>query len=395
MPHIKVKPFETHSIDALLMKDDRFVFRALSQRACEGKHEELIGLHYEGETFVLQIKKRAESYLIKPDSISRPLDVNRIKRALALFAELLGLTIMHANIALSSEKHVLAETANKRIRDFEAPVFSREKIAIEVGFGSGRHLLYQAAQHPDTLFIGIEIHTPSAQQVLKQIALQGIENIWIVNYDARLLLEMMPSNSCSDIYVHFPVPWDKKPHRRVISERFLQESLRVLVPQGRLELRTDSDNYYRYALETFSAAPKTHFTVEKNSEIAITSKYEDRWRAQEKDIYTVTVVCENFSERKVIDFDFDFDAQKLKTPSVERFPTKSAVYDGFFIHFEKCFVMQSEKGLLVKVSFGSFDRPEHKYLLLQGGAARYYPQDPVKTETNYRAHQQIGEYLYG
>ena len=392
---MKVKPFETHRIDTLMKRDDRFVFRALSQRACEGEQDELIGLHYEGDTFVLQIKKRTGHYLIKPDSISRPLDVNRIKRALALLAELLGLTIVHANIALSPQKHALAETANKGIRDFEAPAFSREKIAIEVGFGSGRHLLYQAVQHPDTLFIGIEIHTPSAQQVLKQIALQGIENIWIVNYDARLLLEMMPSNSCSDIYVHFPVPWDKKPHRRVISERFLQESLRVLLPQGRLELRTDSDNYYRYALETFSTAPKIYFTVEKNSEIAITSKYEDRWRAQEKDIYAVTVICETLSEHKVMDFDFGFDAQRLQTFSVEQFPTKTAVYDGFFIHFEECFVIQGEQGLLVKVSFGSFDRPEHKYLLLQEDAARYYPQNPVRTETNYRAHQQIGEYVYG
>ena len=57
--------------------------------------------------------------------------------------------------------------------------------------------------------------------------------------------------------------------------------------------------------------------------------------------------------------------------------------------------MQGEKGLLIKVSFGSFDRPEHKYLMLQEGTMRYYPQNPVNTETNYRAHQQIGEYVYG
>ena len=106
--------------------------------------------------------------------------------------------------------------------------------------------MYQASNNPDTLFIGLEIHTPSAQQVLKQIDLQGLTNVWIVNYDARLFLEMIPSNLCEKIFVHFPVPWDKKPHRRVISKDFLLESLRVLKVDGKLELRTDSDNYFEY-----------------------------------------------------------------------------------------------------------------------------------------------------
>ena len=391
MPHIKVKPFDSHTIDLLRKKDERFVFRAVSEK----NSDELIGLHYEGHTFILQIKKRDEAYLVKPESISRPVDVNRIKRALALFAELLKLTILHSNIALSPHRPLLEEHAYKEIKDFENPEFTKEKIAIEVGFGSGRHLLHQAKKHPDTLFIGIEIHTPSVQQVLKQIALQGLENIWIINYDARLLLEMMPSNSCSDVFVHFPVPWDKKPHRRVISPSFLEEALRVLIPEGRLELRTDSDNYYRYALETFGAYPKIHFSVAKNSDISVTSKYEDRWRAQEKDIYTVTVFCQEYSQSREMAYDFGFDMQKLAHLTPALCEQKTTVYEGFFIHFEACFTLQGEEGMLAKVSFGSFDRPEHKYLMFRAGDLSYYPQNPVKTTTNYRAHQQIGEYVYG
>ena len=391
MPHMKVKPFETHTIDLLRKKDERFVFRAVLEK----NGDELIGLQYEGDAFVLQIKKRDEAYLIKPESISRPLDVNKIKRALALLAEMLGLTILHDNIALSPHKPLLEERASKQVKDFENPRFSRDKIAIEVGFGSGRHLLHQAKEHPDTLFIGIEIHTPSAQQVLKQIALQNIENIWIVNYDARLLLEMMPSNSCTDIFVHFPVPWDKKPHRRVISPSFLNEAMRVLAPKGRLELRTDSDNYYRYALETFSAYPKINFTVAKNSDISIISKYEDRWRAQEKDIYTMSVFSEALSADNEMVYDFSFDAAKLKDLTPVLCGEKTAVYEGFFVHFEACFVLQGEEGMLIRVSFGSFDRPEHKYLMFRVGELSYYPQNPVKTMTNYRAHQKIGECVYG
>ncbi len=113
------------------------------------------------------------------------------------------------------------------LKEFENINFSFRDVSIEIGFGSGKHILYQAKKNPHELFIGIEIHTPSAQQLLRQIELQNIENIWVINYDARLLLEMIASNSINRVFVHFPVPWDKKPHRRVISQSFLKEAMRV------------------------------------------------------------------------------------------------------------------------------------------------------------------------
>ena len=390
MPHIKVKPFETEELDRVIRQHPYFTFRAID---LQGKHE-MLGVSYEEEVFMLEIKPKEGALQIKPDSISRPLSVDKIKQVLALLVEILGLEVLYSNIASSSRKPALAEQYNKKIEDFIVPQFTREKIAIEVGFGSGRHLLYQAQRHPDTLFIGIEIHTPSAQQVLKQIALQGLENIWVINYDARLLLEMMPSNSCSHIYVHFPVPWDKKPHRRVISEDFLREALRVLAAEGALELRTDSTRYYYHALEVFSLPPKIDFWVEKNRELAVVSKYEDRWRAQEKDIYTLTVIAREHSEEKQRSYDFLFDGRGL-SPHLEALPTETLVDAGYFVHFERQYRIAGGNNRMVRCAFGSFDKPEHKYLLQQGDGVVYYPQNPVQTKVNHLAHQKIGAFLYG
>jgi len=378
-------------MDAWIARDEKLLFRAVSERS----GDMLLGMHFEGELFLLQVKKKKEDYLIKSDGLTRPLEVNKLKRALLYLAQEAELNVLYANTAFSPSKPSLAEQFSKSIKDFESPAFSGKNVAIEVGFGSGRHLIHQAKKNPDTLFIGIEIHTPSAQQVLKQIALQKIDNVWVVNYDARLLLEMMPSNSCSDIFVHFPVPWDKKPHRRVISASFLSEALRVLAPKGRLELRTDSERYYRYVLEVFSAPGEIHFTVEKNKEIAIRSKYEERWRAQHKDIYTLTVHTDVYSEEARPVYNFAFAAAVTKDPKSLVFPMETQVEDGFFVHYEERFMIVGQEGILVKISFGSFDRPEHKYLMLTDGKARYYPQDPVRTETNYHAHQKIGECIYG
>jgi len=391
VPHIKVKSFDTKSLDRLIDTDEQYEFRAISER---GDYE-LLGVLYEGERFLLEIKKSSDEYLIKPDLLSRPLDVNKIKKMLSLLAADADLEILHSNIALSPSKPKLSEDANKMIRDFEEPIFTKDKVAIEVGFGSGRHLMYQAAKNPDTLYIGIEIHTPSAQQVLKQIKLQNLDNIWIVNYDARLLLEMMPSNSCSDIYVHFPVPWDKKPHRRVISDRFLAESLRVLEVDAELELRTDSDNYYRYALETFSASPKVSFRVDKNLDLAVISKYEDRWRAQDKDIYTLRVVSRLSSEEPSREYDFSFGNIDDGVGQIEKLPSQAIVDDEYFVHFERKYNIVGESSSMVKCAFGSFDKPEHKYIEQRGAVVSYYPNNPVKTEINHQAHQKIGDLIYG
>jgi len=57
-------------------------------------------------------------------------------------------------------------------------------------------------------------------------------------------MELIPSNIVGKVYVHFPVPWDKKPHRRVISTSFIEESRRVLKVGGQLELRTQRYCHY-------------------------------------------------------------------------------------------------------------------------------------------------------
>jgi len=334
----------------------------------------------------------AKATLVKYDKVTRPLKVNILKEALDKVSKELDFKIESSNIAISNAKPALSSEYFKKIEDFEHITFPKEKISVEVGFGSGRHLLYQAKKHPDTLFIGLEIHTPSAQQVLKQIELQALDNIWVVNYDARLFLEMLPSNICEQIFVHFPVPWDKKPHRRVISSSFLDESMRVLNVGGRLELRTDSDKYFWYSLETFFAVPKVEVEVRKNEALEVTSKYEARWRRQEKDIYDVYVKCKETSESKKLNIDFNFNIVKYRKGLEETLPKKAMVLDNYFVHFERMYKIGEER-LLIKCAFGSFDRPEHKYILLEKHGCRYFVSPPVKTMVNYEAHQKMIELL--
>jgi len=396
MPHITVKPFKTSVLKKAKYSETEILFIANDIHS----DDELIAVHREDESFLLHLKKpkisnKSEKFwLLKYDKVTRPLKVNLVKQAISDVSEAFELEVVQSNIRIHPTKVLTSSKYEKNIEDFSNIEFSFESVSIEVGFGSGKHLLYQAQKNPDRLFIGIEIHTPSAMQVLKQIELLGLENIWVVNYDARLLLEMIPSNLCSQIFVHFPVPWDKKPQRRVISASFLKESMRVLKKEGRLELRTDSYKYFWYALDTFlgDKVSKTAVEVRKNEALGVTSKYEARWLRQEKDIYDVYVKSLENSEKRILDFDFSFNNICYKKELLDKITSKPLIFEDFFIHFERIFKIKDE-AILIKLAFGSFDRPEHKFIYMNGKESYYFHSNPVKTLTNYKTHLKIMEYL--
>ena len=390
MPHITIESFNTSKIVLGDYGETKLLF--VSQDLFS--EDEMLGVEIRGETFLLQIKKSDESWLLKYDKLTRPLDVNLVKQAISDISEAFSLEVLNSNININKSRAVLADAYEKGIEDFIDIEFLFESVSIEVGFGSGKHLIYQAQKNPQRLFIGIEIHTPSAQQILRQIELLGIDNIWVVNYDARLLLEMLPSNLMHRIYVHFPVPWDKKPQRRVISKSFLEESMRVLEQNGKLELRTDSYKYFWYALDTFlgDEVTKTSVEVRKNKALEITSKYEARWLRQEKDIYDVYVISAHESKPRVLDFDFSFNSIKYKDNLLEQLPKRAVIFDDHFVHFERAYRV-SQSSILLKLAFGSFDRPEHKYIYMDENGTNYFGSMPVKTLTNHKTHLKIEDFF--
>lgn len=391
MPHLHIESFKPLTFPARCGEVE-FLFQADYQDALEGA---LIATRYKGREFFLLYKNSGTKKFLKSDKITRPSPNFLLKHALLAYAECSGSPIIDSNVDNAPENtHLKTHDALKSIQFF-ANNFPRDReVRIEIGFGSARHLLHQAAANPDVLFIGLEIHKPSIEQVLKQIVIQNLTNIMVLDYDARLFLEFVPSNVVSKIYVHFPVPWDKKPHRRVISETFLQESDRVLSVEGRLELRTDSENYYRFALETFSTPVQSRFEVRKNREIAIVSKYEDRWKKQEKNIYDVTYICEVESPEPDMTGDFSFSSGTIDAAAVDRLSKDTYKCEWGFIHVERTYTL-GENGRMIRLAMGSFDRPESSYVLIENGTARYYPSLPVRSSANLKAHILLDELLHG
>jgi len=390
MPHLHIKEFK--DIEYPQIKDD-VEFNFLATNA-NHKDEKLISVKVEDDSFFLLVKEEESRHLLKTDKLTRPASIYNVHKALLTYASLAELDVLTSNVPTNSKNiHLEEVNALKNIEYFASSFPTDRDVRIEVGFGSGRHLIHQAVNNPDILFVGIEIHRPSIEQVLKQIAIQEIDNLLLLDYDARLFMELVPSNLVDKIYVHFPVPWDKKPHRRVISTSFIEESRRILKVEGRLELRTDSENYYAYSYETFIAFNKTILHINKNREIAISSKYEDRWKKMQKNIYDVTMINEEESEDLSLQGNFNFKTDNLDFDKILNLHKTTQKFENGFIHFERAYKL--EEAIMMRISMGSFDRPEHLYLIVSKEAVAYFPSLPLKSKSNLLAHQKLSEILNG
>ena len=390
MPHLHIEKFHAISFP---QKHNEVAFNFLATNV-KNPDEKLIAVNVEGEDFFLLLKEEDNRKLLKTDKLTRPASIHNVHKALSSYAEFAGLNVLASNVLDGTKNvHLKEVTALKKIEYFANEFPTDKEVRIEVGFGSGRHLLHQAANNRDILFIGIEIHRPSIEQVLKQVSIQKLDNLLVLDYDARLFLELVPSNIVGKVYVHFPVPWDKKPHRRVISTSFIEECRRVLKVGGSLELRTDSENYYAYSYETFIAFHKTVLHINKNRDIAVSSKYEDRWKKMEKNIYDVTMINEEESAPLEIDGDFSFSKSTCSFENILALGGSTKRYEGGFIHFERAYKL--DDGVMMRVSMGNFDRPEHLYVIVKEQSMSYYPELPLRSRSNLRAHKYLDEALHG
>lgn len=360
----------------------------------DSKDSKLVLVKKDREQFFLTIHKKDKSFLVKGEKISRPTQVIYLQEALSIYAKHSDSKLISSNINPASNRYKKSSTILKNIDFFASNPFKdcSKEILLEVGFGSGRHLLHQAKQNKNAIIIGVEIHKPSIEQVIKQCDILELDNIYIIDYDARTLLEFLPSNLLSKIFVHFPIPWDKKPHRRVISKTFVDEAIRTLKVDGTLELRTDSDLYYEYSLEIFENADKQNVKVLKNQDLEVSSKYEDRWKKMQKSIYDIALTNKTISNQIVtpylISFDSVLDFDKINL----NFKEKVEVMSNLFVHFET--IYKSLEYLVIKLAFGDTQRAEHSFLVVEKSGKSYYlPKSIYATHTNIKAHNVIKEWL--
>ncbi|MFM9849014.1 MAG: tRNA (guanine(46)-N(7))-methyltransferase TrmB [Hyphomicrobiaceae bacterium] len=116
---------------------------------------------------------------------------------------------------------------------------------LEIGFGSGEHLLSRAAQHPDICCIGCEPFHDGIVKVLDAIETGGRQNIRLYTDDARDLLRGLPPACIGRAFILFPDPWPKRRHvkRRLLNPRTFRLLAAALRAGAELRIATDIGDY--------------------------------------------------------------------------------------------------------------------------------------------------------
>lgn len=135
---------------------------------------------------------------------------------------------------------------------FDSPV---RAVWLEIGFGGGEHLVWQARQNLDVGFIACEPFIDGVVKVMDGAAASGLNNMRVHADDAREVLPWLPPASIARAFILFPDPWPKKRHRkrRLINKDLLGEVARLVAPGGELRLATDIADYARDMLAAIRA----------------------------------------------------------------------------------------------------------------------------------------------
>ena len=141
-------------------------------------------------------------------------------------------------------------------------VFPKDQpLHIEVGMGKGRFLMDMAKLHPEINYVGIEMYDSvllRALQKRERLEETGekLANLKFMCVDARLLPEIFEKGEADKIYLNFSDPWPKARHakRRLTSREFLARYDKILVPDGKVEFKTDNKDLFEFSLEEVKEA---------------------------------------------------------------------------------------------------------------------------------------------
>ncbi len=136
---------------------------------------------------------------------------------------------------------------------FPIPV---DDVWLEIGFGAGEHLLWQASEYPAIGFIGCEPFVNGVAKVVRGVDEADLRNVRLYDDDARHLLDWLPPASIARAFVLFPDPWPKKRHRkrRILTGESLARLARIMKSGAELRFATDIADYARMVLEGIGAS---------------------------------------------------------------------------------------------------------------------------------------------
>lgn len=124
-------------------------------------------------------------------------------------------------------------------------------VYVEIGSGSGHHLIERAKLEPEGLFIGFELRYKRTFRTAQKAEKDHLKNLIVIRGNAEFLPDLFNEDQIKGVYVNFPDPWDKRrwQKHRLLNQEFLVELSKFLRPDGFLAYKTDHQEYFHSTLK--------------------------------------------------------------------------------------------------------------------------------------------------
>ena len=121
-------------------------------------------------------------------------------------------------------------------------------IVLELGCGKGEYTVALAQRDPLRNYIGIDIKGARMWRGAKTATNRRMHNVGFLRTRIEFIDALFAENEISEIWITFPDPQLKtrRAKKRLTSPLFLSYYAKLLTPDGKINLKTDSQHLYAY-----------------------------------------------------------------------------------------------------------------------------------------------------
>jgi tRNA (guanine-N7-)-methyltransferase len=138
---------------------------------------------------------------------------------------------------------------------WDAGRFTGMQKVLELGCGKGEHALAFARNNPDRQYVGVDNKSHRICVGAEKAMEAGLANILFLHARIERIRDFFLPNTINEIWLTFPDPYPKNQtiKFRLTAGPFLETYAHLLVPGGKVHLKTDSDMFFDFTRASVTA----------------------------------------------------------------------------------------------------------------------------------------------
>ncbi|MGE5393945.1 MAG: tRNA (guanosine(46)-N7)-methyltransferase TrmB [Candidatus Saccharibacteria bacterium] len=158
-------------------------------------------------------------------------------------------------------------------------------VILELGCGKGEYTVKLASHYPQFNFIGVDIKGSRMWNGATKARELGLKNVAFLRTNIENIHHFFAEGEVAEIWLTFPDPQMKKTRKRLTATNFIDNYRRIMVPNGIVHLKSDSNFMYRYTeamvaenrLEVIRKTEDLYHSDLLDEVLSIQTFYEKQW----------------------------------------------------------------------------------------------------------------------